>query len=428
MESYYVETLARVYVHGAPWIFKPIWAILKPLLDPVVRDKVRLTDRPEELAEHIPFNHLPKGTMRGGLDWEFEFPKPESRENDIQKDTATRDKLLQEYRAVGRDFERATQEVAQVYARQSLMRHQTARAGGRASKRGALGLGDALSSDDDDDDLLPNGNRRGSLVPADLSATSEARNASETDVVASLKARRDVLATKLRVAFLKLRPYIVGKMMVDRWNVAREDGSMHWRYPTIDGEVEEQTLGMGTTLHELERNLSILEEAHRQAAGASGPASTVTEQDSANAGTNGLPKHLRQASGPSTKGALQRETGGEPAWTGGPGATSAGLASTPRPSTDLTRRQQRLKSRPAVAGPTAEETLTGQGQQEAGTAAAAPAAATAGTMTGVDGSVPAASAPPRPHVPIHPLAAGGPSSTQTSTAADPPPPPPTSGA
>lgn len=67
MECFYVETLARVYVHGAPWIFKPIWSILKPLLDPVVRDKIRLTFQPEELAEFVPLDHLPKDSMKGQM-------------------------------------------------------------------------------------------------------------------------------------------------------------------------------------------------------------------------------------------------------------------------------------------------------------------------------------------------------------------------
>lgn len=285
MESYYVETLSRVYVHGAPWIFKPIWAILKPLLDPAVREKVRLTDRPEELAEHVPFDHLPKGSMRGGMDWDFSFSEPDPHENDLQLDTETRDALQAKYMAVASEFEEATKEVAHLYARASLLRHRNSAAGGKASRRGALGLADALSSDEEED--------------------NDPHRATHDDIGASLKARRDVLATKLRVSFLKLKPYIIGKIMPDRWGVTRDDGSLHWQYPTLTGKVDEQTLGMGTTLAELEENLAILEEAenkHRNA-----PTSHPAERPS--------------------------------------------LSFDARPSSDLNRRQQRLMARSALTTP-----------------------------------------------------------------------------
>eukprot|EP00043_Microstomoeca_roanoka_P007624 m.73573 g.73573 ORF g.73573 m.73573 type:complete len:287 (-) comp13903_c0_seq1:456-1316(-) len=38
-QSYYPETLGDLYLINAPWIFQPIWAILKPWLDPVTRAK-----------------------------------------------------------------------------------------------------------------------------------------------------------------------------------------------------------------------------------------------------------------------------------------------------------------------------------------------------------------------------------------------------
>ncbi len=75
VERFYPESLARVYVHCPPWIFRPIWFVLKPLLDPVVRDKVRLTSTLEELEEMIPWDHLPRGTLKGGLDWAYEWPR-----------------------------------------------------------------------------------------------------------------------------------------------------------------------------------------------------------------------------------------------------------------------------------------------------------------------------------------------------------------
>lgn len=37
--SYYPETLGHFYIINAPWIFMPLWALIKPWLDPVTRDK-----------------------------------------------------------------------------------------------------------------------------------------------------------------------------------------------------------------------------------------------------------------------------------------------------------------------------------------------------------------------------------------------------
>lgn len=239
MESYYVETLAKVYVHGAPWIFRPIWAILKPLLDPVVREKIRLTSSPEELAEHIPFNHLPKKSMRGGLDWEFEYPIPDEHENDVQQDTQTRDKLKAEYNKYAQEFEAATKEICQLYTRSSLL--QRARDGPHQD----------FSSESEQDEEAAAGGSFGIR-----------RNYSNTDEIgADLKAKRDVIATRLRVAFLKLKPYIVGKSLQERWGNMRPDGSIYWEYPTIEGTVEKQELGQGTLLHELETNLAMIDQA-----------------------------------------------------------------------------------------------------------------------------------------------------------------------
>jgi hypothetical protein len=56
-------------------------------------------------------------------------------------------------------------------------------------------------------------------------------------------------------------PYIIGRTIYHRWNVARDDGSVMWTYDAIDGTHEEQRLGEGTTLHVLEENLAQLDAA-----------------------------------------------------------------------------------------------------------------------------------------------------------------------
>lgn len=323
MESYYVETLARVYVHGAPWIFRPIWAILKPLLDPVVRDKVRLTFSAEELAEHVPFDHLPKGSMRGGMDWKFQWPVPDPHENDIQLDTATRDTLQEEYMAVAAEFEAATKEIATMYARASLMRRRDT-----SSRRGGARQDFSLSSDEEDEDVLYNSQSRRPSDGTILGSGGQSNvNPSTDDIGTSLKAKRDVLATKLRVAFLKLRPYIVGKSMADRWGVIKDDGKIVWKYKPVDGEEEEQVLGEGTTLHELQRNLEMIEEAYAQ---------NQSSNDIDSASSN----HRRTPTLPSALSSshLPGQQMSNP-------SNSALASATPGSPNEMNRRQQRLKNR-----------------------------------------------------------------------------------
>lgn len=230
MESFYPETLARVYVHGAPWIFKPIWSILRPLLDPVVRDKVHLTWKVEELQDYVPADHLPKESMHGQLDWSFSYPIPEPDENDIQNDTATAEQLETLYRNACIEFEYATRALARAYSDAALSDAKGTGIRpkfGRAHKEGS-------TAHDDDDDWEPEG-------------------------VASLRANRDILATKVRVAWLKLKPYVIGTLKYDRWGVIDHEGVIRWKYDTVDGRHDEQVLGEGTSLSVLERNLAELD-------------------------------------------------------------------------------------------------------------------------------------------------------------------------
>ncbi|KAJ1025201.1 hypothetical protein NDA16_002706 [Ustilago loliicola] len=235
MESFYPETLARVYVHGAPWIFKPIWSILRPLLDPVVRDKVHLTWNVDELQDHVPAEHLPKDSMHGKLDWSFTYPIPKQDENDIQNDTQTAEELGTLYRNAYMEFEYATRALARAYGDAAL---SDARGAGIRAKFGRTHNKEGSAAADeglvDDDDWEPEG-------------------------VASLRANRDILATKMRVAWLKLKPYVIGTLKYDRWGVIDREGIIRWKYDTLDGKHEEQVLGEGTSLSVLERNLAELD-------------------------------------------------------------------------------------------------------------------------------------------------------------------------
>lgn len=59
VERFYPETVSNFIVWNPPWIFKPIWAILRPLLDPVVVSKVVILYTLEELDKYVPKNRVP---------------------------------------------------------------------------------------------------------------------------------------------------------------------------------------------------------------------------------------------------------------------------------------------------------------------------------------------------------------------------------
>jgi hypothetical protein len=92
-EANYPESLGAVLVHKAPWIFQGIWSIIRGWLDPVVASKVHFTKNVDELSSFIPNSHIPT-ELGGSEDWSYSYTPPADNENEIMKDTETRDKLL----------------------------------------------------------------------------------------------------------------------------------------------------------------------------------------------------------------------------------------------------------------------------------------------------------------------------------------------
>ena len=109
LEAYYPESLKRIYIHGAPWIFKGIWNALQPMLDPVVQAKIKFSNKPHELEEFVSRSRLSKA-MGGTLDWEWKYSEPMEGENDLMKDTATRDAIRKEYEAIANQWIDVTQQ------------------------------------------------------------------------------------------------------------------------------------------------------------------------------------------------------------------------------------------------------------------------------------------------------------------------------
>ncbi|KAG0331918.1 hypothetical protein BG004_001455 [Podila humilis] len=173
-EAYYPESLGRIIIHGAPFVFWGVWKVIEPWLDPVVAAKIRFTRSDQDLLQHIPAKHLPD-RYKGGLDrFEYSYPRSKPGENKCMEDTETKDRLVAEWKGIMWKFEALTREWITV---------NTARA---ISKR------------------------------------------SESEI----EAEREQLAKDLRVMYFKMDPYIRARNMFHRTSppIAQPDGSAMWVY------------------------------------------------------------------------------------------------------------------------------------------------------------------------------------------------------
>jgi len=84
-----------------------IWKIIKGWLDPVVASKVHFTNSTEEIEEYVPKSQIIK-ELDGAEDWTYKYIEPVPGENDMMKDTETRDKLLLAREDIVKDYEKAT--------------------------------------------------------------------------------------------------------------------------------------------------------------------------------------------------------------------------------------------------------------------------------------------------------------------------------
>lgn len=106
-EANYPESLGVVLIHKAPWVFQGIWKIVRGWLDPVVASKVHFTNNNEEMEEFVPRSQI-ISELGGDEDWSYQYVEPVPGENDLMKDTATRDKYLVEREGLVKDYEKAT--------------------------------------------------------------------------------------------------------------------------------------------------------------------------------------------------------------------------------------------------------------------------------------------------------------------------------
>ncbi|KAI1321474.1 hypothetical protein EDD11_005165 [Mortierella claussenii] len=109
-EAYYPESLGVLVIHKAPFVFWGVWKIIEPWLDPVVVSKIRFTRHDKDLTETINAQHLPTKYNGGEDNFEYKYIPPQQGENDRMQDTATKEQLMEEWKAIMWKFEALTRE------------------------------------------------------------------------------------------------------------------------------------------------------------------------------------------------------------------------------------------------------------------------------------------------------------------------------
>ncbi|CCD27107.1 Csr1p NDAI_0J02150 [Naumovozyma dairenensis CBS 421] len=86
-EAHYPESLSHLFVHKAPWLFSPIWSIVKNWLDPVVASKIVFTKNTSELERFLKPEQIPSylGGKNDSIDLDH-YVKPDGSHDDKLKD------------------------------------------------------------------------------------------------------------------------------------------------------------------------------------------------------------------------------------------------------------------------------------------------------------------------------------------------------
>lgn len=106
-EANYAESLGVVLIHRAPWVFQGIWKVIRGWLDPVVASKVHFTNNEKEMEEFIDSSRIMK-ELGGQEEYEYQYIEPQTGENDLMKDLATKNTLQAERSSLVEQFEQTT--------------------------------------------------------------------------------------------------------------------------------------------------------------------------------------------------------------------------------------------------------------------------------------------------------------------------------
>lgn len=74
-EAHYPETLEKIVIFNAPWIFSKVWSIIKNWLDPNVAAKVVFCKTATEASKFIDLKYIPKA-MGGNSDYNGDYIEP----------------------------------------------------------------------------------------------------------------------------------------------------------------------------------------------------------------------------------------------------------------------------------------------------------------------------------------------------------------
>lgn len=108
-EAHYPESLGSLLIYKAPWLFSPIWAIVKNWLDPVVASKVVFAKNLKDLTKYVDMKQIP-GYM-GGENIEFDLETYTAPEVDgLLKNDDTKASLLKIRSEIINKFESITKD------------------------------------------------------------------------------------------------------------------------------------------------------------------------------------------------------------------------------------------------------------------------------------------------------------------------------
>lgn len=138
-------------------------------MDPVIASKVHFTKSVADLDKFISRDQIPR-ELSGDEDWSYRYLEPQATENDIMKDTVTRDSLIYEQMMIGLKFLAST--------------------------------------------------------AAWISATTFAQGKPGKANVDDLKARRAAIVEEFRKNYWKLDPYVRARALIDRSGTLKPDGTI----------------------------------------------------------------------------------------------------------------------------------------------------------------------------------------------------------
>ncbi|PKI83932.1 hypothetical protein MVES_001874 [Malassezia vespertilionis] len=104
LEAYYPETLYKLYIVNAPWIFQGIWKAVSPLLDPVVRSKIIFTNKAAEM-KNIPKDRLMSDLGGTLTDYPHYIPPKEGDNQSLPVNDPKRKKAMSSFIKEAKVFE-----------------------------------------------------------------------------------------------------------------------------------------------------------------------------------------------------------------------------------------------------------------------------------------------------------------------------------